>query len=124
MMKNIWQVARWIGDYLEIPNYMLVRAHGFISGEKQYQTEEPFWRDVLGPVFFKKPLSKPRTVEGDVVVLRSFQLSPWAPRLPGLFWTRHGFDSRKKNILKTTFNQKLGYHYEPDIKGEQIRGGL
>ncbi len=117
--------ARWIIDYLEIPNYLSIRARGVFQGEKIYDCEEGFWRDVLGPSFHGTRVRNPVTREGDIIVLKNFQLSPWCPRLPGLYWTSVGKRVREitSHLLKNS--KVLGFHFEPFTKMQRMeRGGL
>ncbi len=78
---------KWICDYLEIPNYLMVRYKSTTQGEKTYESEEQFWAHLLGAKFYDGKVKKQKLHEGDIVVLKSFQLSPWMSRLPGLYWT-------------------------------------
>lgn len=125
MREAIIGTAKWIMDYLEIPNYLMVRAKGTFQGEKTYTSEEEYWRDVLGPVFYKRPLRNPVKREGDVLILKNFQLSPWSPRLPGLYWTKLGDEIRYRTEEELTYIEGLGFHYDPNRKkSRMILGGL
>ncbi len=116
--------AKWICDYLEIPNYLMVRYTGAIEGEKKYTKEETFWRDLLGSVFYDNALQKPRLFEGDVVTLNRFQLSQWVSRMPGLYWTDEGYFLRRRAYRYMKNHPVLNMHYEPYGKGLMINGGL
>ncbi len=117
--------AKWIIDYLEIPNYLSIRTRSVLQGEKIYGSEEEFWSDVLGPSFYKSKAKNPVTREGDVVILKNFQLSPWCPRLPGLYWTRMGKLTRYKTSKRLKDSPALGMHFEPYDKMQLMsRGGL
>ena len=117
-------VGKWVVDYLELPNYLFVRARGFMEGEKVYTSEDQYWRDLLGPLFSGNRLRRPRLLEGQVVVLRNFQLSEWFPRVPGLYWTGYGRDLRSMAKEQLKYSQVLGFHYRPHEKGRMILGGL
>jgi hypothetical protein len=117
--------ARWVIDYLEIPNYLNVQVKGMIHGEKTYNCEETFWRDVLGPSFHGSRAKNAVTREGDVVVLRNFQLSHWYPRLPGLYWTSAGKIVRSVTSRGLRHSPALGLHFDPWGKKQRMtRGGL
>ncbi len=125
MKETLIGTAKWIMDYLEIPNYLMVRAKGTLEGEKIYTSEEEYWRDVLGPAFYKRPLRNPAKREGDVLILKNFQLSPWSPRLPGLYWTELGDEIRFQTQEQLTYIEGLGFHYDPDRKQSRMElGGL
>lgn len=124
MKDTILGVAKWIIDYLEIPNYLLVKAKGYSEEEKVYESEEKYWHDVLGPSFFKTRLKNPKTFEGDVVVLKNFQLSQWFPRVPGLYWTSDGHFLRKSTEQYFKHSPVLGLHYNPYDKCQMVKGGL
>ena len=117
-------VSKWIIDYLEIPNYLYIKSKGLVEGEKIYDSEEHYWNDLLGPAFHSRRLKNPRIHEGDVVVLKNFQLSPWFPRVPGLYWTSYGNRLRRQTEGKETYSHALGFHYEPYHKGQMVHGGL
>lgn len=117
-------VSKWIIDYLEIPNYLYIKSKGLIEGEKIYDSEEHYWNDLLGPAFHSRRLKNPRIHEGDVVVLKNFQLSAWFPRVPGLYWTSYGNRLRRQTEGKETYSHALGFHYEPYHKGQMVHGGL
>ncbi len=116
-------VASWIKDYLEIPNYLLVKYKQISQGEKVYDSEEKCWRDLLGPIFYKKPYRNPRTLIGDVVLLRNFQLSPWCPYNPGLYWTYHAHESRQMINRRFEYTENLGLHFDPHRKCSMITQG-
>ncbi len=117
--------ARCVVDYLEIPNYLGVRVKSMLDGETKYDREEAFWRDVLGPSFQGSRARNPSCREGDVVVLEGFQLSPWCPRLPGLYWTKAGREMRDITAGRLTHSKALGFHFDPHDKGLRMaRGGL
>lgn len=125
MEKEIaYGVGKWVVDYLELPNYLFVRARGFMEGEKIYTSEEQYWRDLLGPSFSSSGLRRPRLLEGQVVVLRNFQLSEWFPRVPGLYWTGYGRKLRRNSEKNIKYSPVLGFHYWPHDKGRMILGGL
>jgi len=125
MKEFIVGAARWIIDYLEIPNYLSLKARRIFEGEKTYNSEEHYWNDILGPIFHKRKLRNPVIREGDVVVLRNFQLSPWSPRLPGLYWTLAGKAIRQKTVQRLRHSKGLGLHYDPyDKKKRMVRGGM
>ena len=125
-MKEIaLAAASWIKDYLEIPNYLLVKYKQFSQGEKVYDSEEKYWRDLLGPVFYKKPYRNPKILLGDIVLLRNFQLSPWVPYNPGLYWTFDGYISRQHLSRKFEYTENLGLHFVPHAKRLLVtQGGL
>ena len=56
-------VAKWIIDYLEIPNYLYVKSKSILEGKKTYKAEEEYWHDILGPYFRKTRLKNPKLVE-------------------------------------------------------------
>ena len=117
--------ARWIIDYLEIPNYLSVKARSVMDGEKVYTSEKQYWRDLLGPVFYKSRRKNPTLKEGDVVVLKNFQLSQWSPRYPGLYWSHSGEAIRQLTENQLQHNKALGLHYNPNDKRERmLRGGM
>ena len=125
MQKEIASgVGKWVADYLELPNYLFVRARGFMEGEKVYTSEEQYWHDLLGPSFLRTRLRRPILLEGQVVVLRNFQLSEWFPRVPGLYWTVFGRKLRRTAENKMKYSPVLGLHYRPRYKGSMILGGL
>ena len=109
-------VAHWIKDYLEIPNYLLVKYRQLSQGEKVYDSEEKYWRDLLGPTFYRKPYRNPKTIIGDIVVLKNFQLSQWFPHNPGLYWTNAGYRLRKSIREDLQYTKNLGFHYNPNAK--------
>ena len=116
--------VKWICDYLEIPNYLMIRYKSITQGEKIYESEEQFWAHLLGAVFYDESVKKQELHEGDIVVLKSFQLSPWVSRLPGLYWT-HDWQQLKKIAQKHQNDNKcLNLHYEPWGKSLLVNGGL
>lgn len=116
-MKEIALVAAsWIKDYLEVPNYLLVKYKQISQGEKVYDSEEKCWRDLLGPTFYKKPYRNPKTLIGDIVVLKNFQLSPWFPHNPGLYWTRDGYRLQQSMAEELKYTENLGFHFNPPLK--------
>lgn len=125
MKEAFLGAAKWIVDYLEIPNYLSLRARGVFQGEKRYKSEEAFWKDVLGPLFHGSRARNPVTREGDVVILENFQLSPWCPRLPGLYWTYAGKTIREITSQNLKFKKVLGLHFVPNDKRQRMsQGGL
>ncbi|MFX0201305.1 MAG: hypothetical protein ACFFCW_34740 [Candidatus Hodarchaeota archaeon] len=125
MKEAFLGAARWIIDYLEIPNYLSIRTRGVTQGEKRYDCEKAFWRDVLGRSFRGSHMKNPVTREGDVVILQNFQLSPWCPRLPGLYWTSTGMTVREITSDKLKHSRVLGFHFAPyDKKRRMTQGGL
>ncbi len=116
-------VANRITEYLEIPNYLLVKYKQFSQGEKVYDSEEKYWHDLLGPIFYKKPYRNPKTLVGDIVLLRNFQLSPWFPYNPGLYWTYDGYESRQFNSRRFKYTENLGLHFEPRQKRSFVTEG-
>jgi len=122
--REVLSGVKWICDYLEIPNYLLLRLTGKMKGENKYDNEENFWCDILGNAYSSNRLHKVRLFEGDVVVLKSFQLSPWASRMPGLYWTEEGFFLRQEARMHLKHELGLNLHYEPYGKGLMINGGL
>ncbi len=125
MKEALLGAASWVIDYLEIPNYLNVRTRGLFQGEKTYDCEERFWRDVLGPSFHGARAKNSVTREGDVVVLKNFQLSPWCPRLPGLYWTSAGRRVREITSHRLKHSKVLGIHFDPYGKKQRMaRGGL
>lgn len=125
MNETILMAAKWVKDYLEIPNYLSVRVAGISQGEKIYNSEEEYWRDTLGPIFYKKSLINPKLRIGDVVVLKNFQLSPWHPSYPGLFWTHNGQYLQEIMNSKLKHSDNLGFHFRPNMKDCLVsQGGL
>jgi len=47
MREIISLAARWIINYLEIPNYLYVKTLGVLGKERVYNSEEQYWRDIL-----------------------------------------------------------------------------
>jgi len=125
-MKEITlAAASCIKDYLEIPNYLLVKYKQFSQGEKIYNSEEKYWRDLLGPVFYRNPYRNPKILIGDIVLLRNFQLSPWVPYNPGLYWTYDGYEIREHLKEKYQYTENLGLHFDPYRKRAMVvQGGL
>lgn len=125
MLEAFLAAARWVIDYLEIPNYLYVSTRGALQKEKIYRSEEAFWRDVLGPSFYRSRMKNPVAREGDVIVLKNFQLSDWCPRLPGLYWTTTGKKVREITSQRLRHNIALGFHYDPyDKKRRMALGGF
>lgn len=117
-------VAKWIVDYLEIPNYLHVKSKSILEGEKTYESEEEYWHDLLGPSFHKTTLRNPKIREDDCIVLKNFQLSQWFPKNPGLYWTNDGTRLRRITEGRSRFSPVLGFHYDPNDKGRMIHGGF
>jgi hypothetical protein len=102
-----------------------VKARSVYEGERVYDSEKKYWHDLLGPIFFKTRRKNPKIKEGDVVVLKNFQLSPWSPRYPGLYWTRSGEEIRNLTANRLKHDKVLGLHFDPDDKRERmLRGGM
>lgn len=116
--------VKWICDYLEIPNYLLVKYKSITEGEKIYESEEEFWAHLLGAIFHDRRIKKQELHEGDIVVLKSFQLSPWISRLPGLYWTQDWQQLKKIAQQHQKDNHCLNLHYEPWVKSLLVNGGL
>ena len=115
MKPLIRRAAKWVIEYLELPNYIMVRGKGLLKGEKRYTDESVFWKDVLGPTFCSRPRKNAKTKKNEVIVLEGFQLSEWFPRIPGLYWTKLGKGIRNASFLEINYNEKLGHHFEPHI---------
>lgn len=123
-LRDITSGIKWICDYLEIPNYLLLKYKSGVAGEHNYSNEGEYWSDILGPLFKKSSRKSAKLHEGDVVVLKSFQLSPWVSRMPGLFWT-HDWEFIEEQAQRYKVNNKcLNLHYEPYGKKMLINGGL
>jgi len=120
MREIISLAAKWIIKYLEISNYLYVRTLGVLGKERVYNSEEQYWRDILGPVFYKGALKNPQVGIGDVVVLKNFQLSPWHPYQPGLYWTYDGHGLHESIQSEITHSGTLGFHFKPHIKRQLI----
>jgi hypothetical protein len=74
--------VRTAQDYVKLPGYRGLAAPApAATAAREYSDEKEFWADVLG---YGDPAQKPRA--GGQIVLHGFRLSPWAPRVPGLFW--------------------------------------
>lgn len=116
--------AKTIIDYLEVPNYLYVKSKAVIEGYKEYSSEESYWRDLLGPAFYRGNLKNPRIYSDDVIVLKNFQLSQWYPRIPGLYWTGEGFYLRLLAKQNINISHVLGIHYQPENKRQMMRGGM
>ena len=83
-----------------------------------------FRSHLLGSIFYENNAKKQELHEGDIVVLKSFQLSPWVSRLPGLYWT-HDWQRLKEIAQKhQNDNNCLNLHYEPWGKSLLVNGGL
>jgi len=125
MLEVIISAARWIINYLEIPNYLHVRTIGLFGKERVYDTEEKYWCDILGPVFYKGRMRNPKVGIGDVVVLKNFQLSPWHPYCPGLYWTYDGHHLHESIQSEITHSKTLGFHFTPHTKKQLVlRSGI
>jgi len=122
--REIVSGIKWICDYLEIPNYLLIKYKSVTQGEKIYESEEQFWAHLLGAIFHDRNVKKQELHEGDIVVLKSFQLTPWISRLPGLYWTQDWRRLKKIAQEHKKYNNCLNLHYEPWGKTILVNGGL
>ncbi len=52
----------------------------------------------LGDQYFWQEIFTGNIKEGDMISLMNFQVSPWVPRKPGLFWTYNAAKARNKAI--------------------------
>ncbi len=123
MEEIVLMAASWIKDYLEVPNYLLVKCKQLSQGEKVYNSEDKYWHDILGPTYYKNPRRNPKTLIGDVVVLKNFQLSPWFPRNPGLYWTHGGYRLRQLMTHELKYTENLGLHFDPHFKNMLVEQG-
>jgi hypothetical protein len=73
--------VRTAKDYVALPGYRALPPQAPSATVWEYRDEKDFWADVLGD-------GKPgqRLVAGDQVSLKTFRLSTWVPRVPGLYW--------------------------------------
>lgn len=124
MNETILGVSKTIIDYLEVPNYLYVKSKALIEGNREYHSEEQYWRDLLGSTFYKNNLKNPRLFSDDVITLRNFQLSQWYPRIPGLYWTFEGVRLRRLSERNINKSPVLGMHYRPFDKRQMMRGGM
>ena len=87
------------------------RTSPAVGSEATFTTEEEFWSrcDQL-------PLGS--------VCLKSFRLSEWFPRTPGVYWSKRGVSIREQTELeRMQEDPKLGPFFNPRCKGALIEGG-
>lgn len=109
--------------YVGIGAYLRDFARGRKRGLREYQTEEAFWRDLIGYDLNGQPAPNPLRLN-DVVALRGFQISEWFPRSPGTYWTRDGRDRRV-----WAANHKEAWDHETEVltpkgKTQLVTGGV
>jgi hypothetical protein len=124
MNEMIIGAAKSIIDYLEIPNYLYIKSKARFEGENIYDSEEKYWRDILGPIYFRSKLRNPKIFPDDIVTLKGFQLSRWYPRIPGLYWTRDGRRLRNLAERNLKYSPVLGSHFVPYDKRRMMSGGF
>jgi len=123
VMKIVGPVVAGISGYYNLPEYGKVlykRARGKVL---EYNQEEPFWKDAIGPSFYQRSQTKLR--EGQLVQLVDFEITEWFPRCPGLFWTTEGQQSRESAWDYVEDQRKYSYLVlSPVGKSQMILGGI
>lgn len=64
-----------------------------------------------GEHYFWKNIITGKLLQGDKVRLRNFQISPWFPRRPGLYWTYNAALARRKAWLNHVKKVENGVVY-------------
>ncbi len=107
--------VRTAQDYVKLPGYHHVVPQAAPTNKpREYQDNWQFWQDVLG-------YSGHSTVRrGERVLLRDFTLSPWVPRVPGLYWKVESGKLRESAQVEM-LNPGL---YNPVGKTRQVLGGI
>jgi len=110
--------VRTAQDYVKLPGYNhLIPAGAEVApaaAPREYQDNWQFWQDVLG-------YSGQTTLRrGERVILKGFTLSPWVPRVPGLYWKVESGKLRESAQVEM-INPRL---YNPVGKTRQVLGGI
>jgi len=112
--------VRTAQDYVKLPGYrdLIAPAAAPAAEAREYRDEKDFWSDVLG---YGDPMK--RLAAGGRVMLRGFRLSPWTPRVPGLFWKAESLQLRANARNERQLAGGLGL-YTPVGKTLQVLGGV
>lgn len=94
--KLSWQVIQPFLEYYNLKAYVTrilrrqtqtpERTIFAYSANRRSSGEELFWHDVI----------RGSISEGNSLLLRDFQLSPWFPRKPGVYWTERAHEARQE----------------------------
>ena len=95
MAPFVGQVVGGFWSHLNLRRYAALRYLESRRGSATYGTEEEFWRDLIGPSFYRGNARERELAINDVIELKGFQLTEWIPRAPGVFWTIQGDKSRR-----------------------------
>lgn len=92
-----WDLSKALANYYGLKDYFSFRYYETFDPEKiteiySYHKEQK----EVGDELFWKLLSTGKLLEGDKVKLVNFQISPWFPRRPGLYWTYEAALARRK----------------------------
>src|SRR5688500_9404437 len=114
LMRAVTAV-RTVQDYVKLPGYNLLPQPKPTGEVRDYYNDQPFWHDVLGYTTTQSALRR-----GERVLLRNFTLSPWVPRVPGLFWK---VESGK--LRESAQTEMIGPGlYSPSGKTRRVLGGI
>lgn len=127
VLKSIGKgVANVISDYYKLGEYFRIKWKGRGGKSKEYTTEAIFWRDALGSQYYEYIQKfKRKLLGGEVIRLKSFNLTEWFPWTPGRYWTKIGYELRRK--AKSYVENKDAFGdviFDPHGKSMRVLGGL
>jgi CspA family cold shock protein len=96
-----WDLIKSLFNYYGLRDYLSFWYHDRFDPEGI--TEIPAYEDdpdVSGEEVFWRKVKTGRLLEGDPVRLYNFQVSPWFPRKPGLYWTYEAALARQRAMQR------------------------
>jgi len=113
-----------LSGYYNLPVYGRVLYKQARGKVVEYDREELFWRDAIGPYFYEE--AQTNLFEGQLVKLVDFDITEWFPRCPGMFWTAEGhiYRERAKDYVADQIDKYRHIAFSPRGKSLMILGGI
>lgn len=93
-----WDIIKTLYHYYGLKDYLIFRYSDRFYKKSIIEIPAYNINNEPGDRFFWREIMVGNLLKGQKIRLQNFQISPWFPRKPGLFWTYDAVSARKKAL--------------------------